>query len=249
MKLSNSQLNKLKSAIKNKTAVFLRLLSNMIDDDETNFPHKLLLTNRQVANLRKTFADKSSTDVKLSKTELSKVIQSGGFLGRLLGPLLKTGLPLMKNVIQPLTKSVLISLGLTAAVADAGIHKQILGSLHRPSSSPSHNNNNTILTISNDEMKKIVKIVKSLEDSGLLFRGVSETIQNEAKEQRGRFLSMLLGTTLGESLLGNILKGKKINRAGEKVIRAGSGNKKGRKVATKRQDHENKMDALCRLIF
>ena len=83
----------------------------MIDDDETNFPHKLLLTNRQVANLRKAFADKSSTDVKLSKTELSKVIQSGGFLGRLLGPLLKPGLPLMKNVIQPLTKSVLISLG------------------------------------------------------------------------------------------------------------------------------------------
>ena len=87
--------------------------------------------------------------------------------------------------------------------------------------------------ISNDEMKDIIKIVKSLEDSGLLLKGVSETIQNEAKEQKGGFLSMLLGT-LGASLLGNILAGKGINRAGEGVIRAGYGNK--------RQDHKNKID-------
>ena len=95
-------------------------------DDETNFPHKLLLTNRQVANLRKAFANHSSTDIKLSKTQLSKMIQSGGFLGRLLGPLLKTVLPLISNVIKPLAKSVLIPLGITAAasVADAGIHKK-----------------------------------------------------------------------------------------------------------------------------
>ena len=90
------------------------------------FCMSLLLTNRQVANLRKAFADKSSTDIKFSKTQISKMIQSGGFLGRLLGPLLKTGLPLMKNVIKPLSKSVLISLALPAAVsaADAGIHKK-----------------------------------------------------------------------------------------------------------------------------
>ena len=132
VKLSYSQLHKLKSAIKNKTEVVLRLSPNMIgnSDDETNFPHKLLLTNRQVANLRKAFANNSSTDIKLSKTQLSKMIQSGGFLGRFLGPLLKTGLPLMKNVIKPLAKSVLIPLWLTAAAstADAGIHKKILGS-------------------------------------------------------------------------------------------------------------------------
>ena len=78
-KLSNSQLNKLKSAIKNKTEAVLRLLSNMVGDDETNFPHKLLLTNRQVANLRKAFANNLSTEIKLSKTQLSKMIQSGGF--------------------------------------------------------------------------------------------------------------------------------------------------------------------------
>ena len=130
VKLSNSQLNKLKSAIKNETDVALRLSSNMVgnSDDETNFPHKLLLTNRQVANLRKAFANHSSADIKLSKTQLSKMIQSGGFLGRLLGPLLKTRLPLMKNVIKPLAKRVLIRLGLTvaASAADAGIHKKNL---------------------------------------------------------------------------------------------------------------------------
>ena len=127
VKLLNSQLNKLKSAIKNETEVVLRLASNMIgdstelhSDDETNFPHKLLLTNRQITNLSKAFANKSS------ETQIPKMVQSGGFLGKLLGPLLKTGLPLIKNVIQPLAKSVLISLGLTAVAlaADAGIHKK-----------------------------------------------------------------------------------------------------------------------------
>ena len=78
-KLSTSQLNKLKSAIKNKTEAVLRLLSNMVGDDETNFSHKLLLTNRQVANLRKAFANNLSTEIKLSKTQLSKMIRSGGF--------------------------------------------------------------------------------------------------------------------------------------------------------------------------
>ena len=95
VKLSNSQLDKLKSAIKNETEIVLRLSSNMIgnSNDKTNFPLDLLLTNRQVANLRKAFSNNLSTDIKLSKIQLSKMIQSGGFLGRLLGPLLKTRLP------------------------------------------------------------------------------------------------------------------------------------------------------------
>ena len=209
VKLSNSQRNKLKPAIKNKTEVVLRLSSNMIGDNETNFPHNLLLTNRQVANLLKAFANYLSIDIKLSKAQLSKMIQSGGFLGRLLGSLLKTGLPLIKNVIKPLAKSVLIPLGLTAAAsaADAGIHKKILGSRHNYPSS-------TTLIISNNEMEDIIKIVKSLEDSALLLTGVTETVQNVVKEQKGGFLSMLLGT-LGASLLGNILGGKGINRAGK----------------------------------
>ena len=180
-KLSNSQLNKLKSARQNESEVVLILSSNMIGDNETNFHHKLLLTNRQVASLRKTFANFLSVNIKLSKAQLSKMIQSGGFLGRLLGPLLKTGLPLIKNVIKPLAKSVLIPLGLTAAAsaADAGIHKKILGSGHNHPSS-------TTLTISNNEMEDIIRIAKSLEDSGLLLKGVTETVQNEVKEQKRR---------------------------------------------------------------
>ena len=137
VKISNSQLHKLKSAIKNETEVVLRLSSNMVGDDETN---------KEVANLRKAFANYLSTDIKLSKTEISKMILSGEFLGRLLGPLLKTGLPLIKNAIKPLAKRVLIPLGITAAAsaADAGIHKNILGS------------GTTTLIISNDEMKDII---------------------------------------------------------------------------------------------
>ena len=128
VKLSESQLNKLKSEIKNKTHVVLRLSSNMMgnSDDKTSFPHELLLTNRQFANLLGGFPNNSSNKIKLSKTQLSKMIQSVGLLGRLLGPLLKTGLPLMKNVIRPVAKSALILLGLTAATstADAEIHKK-----------------------------------------------------------------------------------------------------------------------------
>ena len=181
-------------------------------DDEINFPLKLLLTMRQVANLCKVFANNSSADIKLSKTQLSKKIQSGQFLGRLLGPLLKTVLPLMKNVIKALAKSVLIPLGLTAAAsaADAGRHKNILGS------------GTATLIISNNEMEDIIKIVKSLEDSGFLLKGVSKKIQNEAEEQKAGCLSMLLGT-LGASLLGNILVGKGMNGAGEEFIRVSYG--------------------------
>ena len=208
VKLSNKKLEKLKSTIKNEAGVVLKLSLSMVGDDKINFSRKLLLTNRQVANLRKAFANKSSTDIKLSKAQLSKMMQSGGFLGRLRGPFLKTGLPLIKNVIKSLAKSVLIPLGLTAAAsaADAGIHKKILGS-GKP----------TTLIISNDEMKDIIEIVESLEDSGLLPEGVSETIQNEAKEQNGGFLSMLLGI-LGASLLGNNLAGKGIDRIGEGAL-------------------------------
>ena len=132
VKLSNSQLSKLKSAIKNETDVVLRLPSNMIgnSEDKTNFPHKLLLTNRQVTTLQKAFANHTPTDIKLSKTQLSKMIQLGGFLGSII----KTGLPLMKSVIQLLAKSVLLPLGLIEAAAlaadDAEIQKKILGSGH-----------------------------------------------------------------------------------------------------------------------
>ena len=155
IKLSTSQLNKLKSAIKNETDVVIRLYPNMIVDsnDETNFPHELPLTDRQVSTIRKALSNNSSVDIKFSKTQLSKMIQSGGFLGKLLGPLLKTGLPLIKNVIKPLAKSVLIPLGLTAAAsaADAGIHKKILRS-----------GGHTTLIISNKDIKDLIKIFNLL---------------------------------------------------------------------------------------
>ena len=131
----------------------------------------------------------------LSIAQINKIIQSGRFLGKLIGSLLKIGLPLIKNVIKPLAKSVLIPLGLTAAAsaADAGIHKKILGS------------GNTNLIISNEEMNDIIKIVQALEDSNILLKGVTETVKNETKEQKGGFLSMLLGSL---SLLGNLLTEK-----------------------------------------
>ena len=114
--------------------------------------------------------------MKLSKTHLHKTGQSGGFLGRLLGPLLKTGLPLMKNVLKALAKSVLITLGLTAAAAaaatDATIHKKMFGS------------GNMILIISNEEINDMMKIVKFLEESGLLIKGVSETKMKQKNKKR-----------------------------------------------------------------
>ena len=208
--LSNSQLNKLKSAIKSKTDGILMLSSNVIgnSDAETNFPHKLFLTNRQVADLSKAFANHTPTGIKLSKAQLTKM-QKGGFL-RFLTPLLKSGLPLLKSVIKPLGM-----FGLTAASSAraAAINKKIFGS------------GTTTLIISNEEVNDILKIAKSFEDSGILLKGVSETIKNEAKEQNGGFLSMLLGT-LGASLLGDLLKGKGVIRAGEGKIRAGYGSKR-----------------------
>ena len=168
----------------------------MIGDynDEANFPHELLLTDRQVSSIRKAFSNNSLADIKFSKIQLSKMIESGGFLGKLLGPLLKTGLPLIKCVINQLVKSVLIPLGLAAvaSAADAGIHKKILGS-----------GGHTTLIMSNKDMEDLTKIVKSLEGSGLLLKRVTESVENEIKGQKGGFLSMLLGT-LGASLLGNI---------------------------------------------
>ena len=204
--LSNSQLSKLKSSIKNETDVVLRISSNMVSNsnDNTNFPHELLLTNRQVANIHKAFANHSLTDIKLPKTQLLKMIQSGGLLGNLLGklagPLMKVTMPLAKNVLAPLRLSAAMS------AIDGSIKKKMLGS------------GTTTLIISNDEMDDILKIVKSLEDSNVLLKGVSETIQHEAKEQRGGFLSMLLGT-LGASLLVDIYQKVYLVRAQLELVK------------------------------
>ena len=169
VRLSDSQLKKLKDAVSNNTGTTFISLKMF---NGNNLPHELLLTTRQKTKIRKAFNNNTSTDIKFSKAQINKIIQSGGFLGRLLGPLLKTELPLIKNVIKPLAKSVLIPLGLTAAAsaADTEIHQKILGS------------GNTTLTISNEEMNDIIKIVQALEDSNTLLKGVTETVKNETKE-------------------------------------------------------------------
>ena len=126
VKWSNSQLNKFKLGIKNVTEVTLKISSNVVgdSDNENNFPYSLLLTNTQGSKLRKAFGNDSLANTKLPKTQLHKIGQSGGFLGRLLGPLLKIGLPLMKNVLKPLAKGILI----LASAADAAIRKKMFGS-------------------------------------------------------------------------------------------------------------------------
>ena len=175
VKLSDNQLKKLKNAVKNKTGATWRISLKMFN--RNNLTHELLLTARQKTKIRNTFNNNTSTDLKLSKAQISKIIQSGRFLGRLIGPLLKTGLPLIKHVIKPLTKSALIPLGLTAAAsaAYAGIHKKILES------------GNTTLIISNEEMNDITKIIQALEDSNILLKGVTKTIKNEKKNKKEDF--------------------------------------------------------------
>ena len=160
-KLSNSQPNKLKSAVKNKQGTTLILNARMFNSD--NLPHELFLTQRQITKLRNNIENNLKTDIKLSKAQISKIIQSGRFLGKLLGPLLKTGLPLLKSVMKPFDL-----LGLTAASSaiDAGVQKRIYGS------------GKTTLVISNEEMNDIMIIVQALENAGILLKGVTKTIEN-----------------------------------------------------------------------
>ena len=172
-----------------------------------DLPHELLLTTKQKTKLRNVFNNNMSANLKLSKAQNSKIIQSGGFLGSLLsklaGPLMKVAIPLAKKVLAPL--------GIT------GVAQQLMQELKKL-----HGSRTTTLTISNQEMNDIIEIVQALVDSDILIKRVTKTIKNETKEQKGGFLSMLLGT-LGASLLGNLLTGKEI-------LRAGTGNKKGKGI-------------------
>ena len=162
--------------------------------DGNYLSHELLLTTRQKTKIRNAFNNNMSTDLPLSKAQISKIIQSGGFLGSLLrklaGPLMKVAISLAKNVLA--------QLGITAAASaiDAGIQKK--------KAPQKHGSGTTTLIISNKEMNDIIKIVQALEDSNILLKGVTKTIKNKTKEQKGEFLSMLLDT-LGASLSGNIL--------------------------------------------
>ena len=202
VKLSETQPKKVKDAVKSNTETNLRISLKMFDGNK--LLHELLLMTRQKTKLRNAFNNNISTDIKLSKAQIINIIQSSGFSGALLsklaGPLRKVAVPFAKNVLAPL--------GITAAASaiDAGIQKNI------------HGSGTTTLIISNEKTNDIMKIIQSLEDSNILLKGVTKTIENETKEQEGRFLRMLLGT-LGASLLGNLL-------SGEGIVRAGSGNEK-----------------------
>ena len=170
-----------------------------------------MLTNRQIANFRKAFANHRSTDIKLSKAQLTKM-QKGGLL-RFLGSLLKSGLTLLKAAAKPLGLLVLTA---ASTLTDASIHEKI-GS-----------GNHITLIMSNNDMDDILKIVKSIKDSGLLLDGTTKIVKNEVKKQKGGFLSILLDT-LGAYLLGDLLTkhftGRDVIRAGEGTIRAGYGSK------------------------
>ena len=203
VKLTNIQLNKLKKAVKNNEGTTLRL--GVKNFSKNNLPHELLLTKRQNTKLRNAVINNILTDIKLSKAQIKKIIQSGGFLRYLLGKLAGS---LMK-VATPLAKNVLVPLGLTAAMSaiDGSIQKKMHGSGAGATTS----------VIANEDMNDIMKIIEALGNSGTLLKGIVKTIENETKEQKGRFLSMLLGT-LGASLLGNLLSG------GKGIVRAGKGN-------------------------
>ena len=192
--------------------------------DGNDLPHELLLTTRQKPKLRNAFNNNTSTDLKLWKTQISRIIQwnnLGSLLSKLTSPLMKVAVPLAKNILAPI--------GITAAASaiNAGTQKKIHGSA------------TATLIISNEEMNDIIKTVQALEHSNILFKGITETIKKETKEKKWEFLSMLLGT-LGASLLGNIL-------AGKGIIRAGSGNKKWKGII--RAGYGKECDFQCHLIL
>ena len=193
--LSNSQLNKLQSATKNQTGVTLRINIKMFNGN--NLPHELFLTTGQKTKLRNAVENKMSTDIKLYKAQISKIIQSGRFLGSLLskiaGPLIKVAVPLAKTILAPLVITA------AASAIDSGIQMKM------------HGSGTTTLIISIEEIKYIMKIVQVLKDSNISLKGVTKKTKNETK--KGGFLGMLLGT-LGASLLGNMLAGKGMLKAG-----------------------------------
>ena len=198
-KLTNVQLNKFKKAVKSNEGASLRLGIKTFNKDE--LPHELLLTTRQITKLHNAINNNLATDIKLSKAHIKKLKQSGGFLGKssskLAGPLMKVAIPLARNVLAPL--------GLTAAMSaiDGSIQKKIHGY-------------GVKLIIEQEDMIDIIKIIEALENSGSLLKGVTKTIENKTKEQRGGF--SLLGT-LG-------VTGKGMMRASEGIVRASEGAKK-----------------------
>ena len=182
--------------------------------DGNDLPLELLLTIRQRAKLRNAFNNNMSTDLKLSKAQISKRIQSEGFLAsflsKLAGPLMKIAVPLAKNILAPL--------GITAAASaiDAGIQKKI------------HGSGTTTLIISNKEMNDIIKIVQALEDSNILLKGLTKTIKNETKEQKKRILKHVVGYFRSQSVRKHFSRKRNCKswfwgKKGKGIVRSGYG--------------------------
>ena len=152
--LSDSEMKKLKDAVKDNTGTTLRINSEMFDGND--LPHELLVTTRQNSKLSNALNNNTSADIKFSKSQINKIIQSGRFLGsflsKLAGPLMRIAVPLAKNVLAPL--------GITAAASaiDAGIQKKI------------HRSGTTTLIISNEEMNDNIEIAQAFEDSNIFLK-------------------------------------------------------------------------------
>ena len=191
VKFTDTPLKNLKTVVKNKTGTTLRMSLKMFDGD--NLPHELfLMTNRKI-KLRNAFNNNIATDLKLSKAQIFKIIQSWGFLGSLLS---KLAGPLMK-VAAPAAENILAALGITAAASavDAGIPKNAWFK---------DNSFNNFKPKIND----IIEIVQALEDSDITLKQITKTVKNKTKELKGGFLNMLLGT-LGVSFVGKHVSKKR----------------------------------------
>ena len=207
--LTNLQLKKIADSVKNNNGTAIRLSNKNFNKNQ--LLHELYLTPGQMEKLIDKIKNNMSTDIKLSKVQINRIMKEGGNLGKLLmsflSKFIKPAISIGKNILAPFRLSAAMS------ATDAAIQKKMYGS------------GNTTLIISNDDMNDLIKIVTALEEHDILLKGISKKIKNETKEQRGGFLSMLLGT-LGASSLGNLLTGKGIYRTDQGLYRTGQGLKK-----------------------
>ena len=212
LKLTNTQLNKLKSAAKNNTGPILNVNKKNVEDEE--LPHELFLTIRQTTKITNAFANNMSTDIKLSKTQISKIIQSGGSFGSWLGNLRKKA---PTNIAIPLARD-------SSPVLVSNLTSNAINKFERKISGKEavRAGRGFYLFISNEDMNDIIKIIKSFEDSGVLIDGVTETVKHEIQKQKGRFPGALL-EPLAASIVQPVISSvvKVISERG--VPRAGGG--------------------------
>ena len=197
VKITNTQLRKLKSSAKNKTGTIIRSIKKNFEDEELS--HELFLATRQSIKLRNTFAKNMSTDVKLSKAQISKIIQSGGSFGSSLGNLGKKALtntanPLARDKLPELANNSNAIIKFARKISGKGAFRAGKG---------------FTVFISNEDMNDIIKIIESLEDSGVLIDGITGKVKHEKKQDR-RFLGNLLApfaTSLVQPVISLVVKG------------------------------------------